>query len=229
MIRPKAKPRAAIIHEHRLSQLLRTIDGYNGQASTRHALQLDVAYWRQFQTYNLTQAALLCVGRDPRKTTFDLVMALNGRSPEADELLCFLEDLYEAIANGLGVDPKDGEAKVDAQALLGWVDSKSVQIDPRFRRMLKKFPPVGVEEPSRNPIEPIALEKRPHRSTVKACARVVGAIALTKYGLKDKDMARHVAKKMVHDGDLTGLQFDTKTVRDLQLLALEQSESGNRR
>ena len=40
LIRPRAKPRAAIIDEVRLGQLIRAIDGYHGQATTRYALQL---------------------------------------------------------------------------------------------------------------------------------------------------------------------------------------------
>ena len=184
--------------------------------------QVDLSYWRTFQTYSLHQAALLCVGRDPRKTSFDPLMEKYGRSPQADELLYFLEDLYEALANGLGLDPEDGETTVNAQALLNWVNVKTVMIDPRFRRMLKVYHPVS-SGPTVSPQGLKAREdKRPHGRTFQAHARILGAVATAKYGLDGTSSVGRVAREMVHHGDLIGLGFDLKTVRGLLCSALDQ-------
>ena len=183
---------------------------------------LEVGYWRTFQSYSLTQAALLCVGRDPRKTSFDQLMKQYGRSSEADELLYFLEDLYEALANGLGLDPKDGETTVNAQALLNWVNIKTVKIDPRFRRMLKVYHPVS----SGPTVPPQGLkareDKRLHGSTFTAHARILGAVAIAKYRLDGVSSIGRVAREMVNDGNLNGLRFDAKVVRGLLRSALDQ-------
>jgi len=185
--------------------------------------QVDLGYWRTFHTYSLHQATLLCVGRDPRRTSFDPLMKQYGRSPEADELLYFLEDLYEALANGLGLDPEDGETTtVNAQALLNWLNTKTVKIDPRFRRMLKDYHPVSSGPTVQPQFLKVPEDDRLHRSTFKAHARILGAVATAKYGLDGTSSVSRVAREMVHDGKLIGLGFDIKVVRRLLRSVLDQ-------
>ena len=188
--------------------------------------EIDLPYWRGAASYTLSEAVLLCVGRDPRYTSFDGVTTMYGRSDQIDELLYFLEDLYESVAAGLGVDPENPQACVDAKSLLRWVEDKSIRIDARFRRMLREYHNTGDGPKGPSVNDRVHRPEPLHRSSLKVHARIVGAVAIAKYGLEGKDSIGRVAKKIENDGQLQGLSFDARTVRSLLKLALEQRDEG---
>lgn len=94
--------------------------------------QIDLAHWSAQASYSLAETALLSVGRDPRTTGYSAVCRAYGRTDEADDALYFLEDLYESIANGMGLNPATEETRVDAGQFLDWVETHNVRIDVRF-------------------------------------------------------------------------------------------------
>jgi hypothetical protein len=186
--------------------------------------EVDVAHWRGFASYSLAEAALLSVGRDPRHTNFHAVFKCYGRSEQADEVLYFLEDRYEAIANAFDLDADDPTAKVNADRFLDWVKDHSVRIDERFRRMLRERQnrSTGAEERP-TPAEQIPAQDKPlHGSSRKTHARIILAMARSCYGLEGETNIGKVAKAIQRDGDLLGQNFDAAVVRDLIRAGLEQ-------
>jgi len=185
--------------------------------------ELDIAHWRGFTSFSLAEATLLSVGRDPRLTNYDSVFQGYGRSEEADELLYFLEDRYEAIANGLGVNPEDSTTRVDAGRLIGWILYARVQVDERFRRMV-----LAQRRMKSNLPNPVAAalpgpDSGPlHRSSLKIHARMITAVAITKYGLTDERGIRRAATSIQNDADLLGLGFDERVLINLLRLGLQE-------
>lgn len=206
----------------RLQRLKKAVpaDFVGGWAIAERAFE--PAYWRGFKRYSLGEATLLCVGRDPRQNNFDGLMRLFGRSDAADQMLYFLEEMFEAIAGGFGLPPEDSTAPVEAQALYDWIVRASVTVDPRFRRMLREtHAPIKAEpQPARN--RPDSPGKPIHRNSLRAHARLVGAMAMAKYGLQDAETIGRAVKAIVNDSHLQGLTVDDKLVRSLLQLALAQ-------
>ncbi len=54
-------------------------------------LAIDQAHWRGMSHFTLSEATMLSMGRDPRKTSYGPVMQHYGRSPQGDTILYFLE------------------------------------------------------------------------------------------------------------------------------------------
>ena len=184
----------------------------------------DLVYWRGYETIELADLALLCVGRDPRKTTYDALFQVYGRSDEGDELLYFLEDLYEVIANGLRMDPGKPHALVDVDGFGDWVTSKSPRIDPRLRRVLnerKKRTRKGAPSPEETPTQ---TEGALHKASLDAHARIVTAMAIAKYDLRADGYLGKVAQKIVDDGDFAGIGLSKSLVRKLLRLGLAQQD-----
>lgn len=71
-----------------------------------------------------------------------------------------------------------------------------------------------------SPAEEIPL----HKSSLKAHARILCAVAMAKYGLVDNATVARVAKVIVQDGDLQGMCFDIRVVRNLLRLGLRNRE-----
>lgn len=188
--------------------------------------QIDLEHWRGHAEYRLKDACLLSVGRDPRFTNYDSVFESYGKSPQGDEVLGFLEDFCERIAGGFRLDPDDPGALVDAAEFFDWVKRHRVQIDLRFRRMLKEKFPQSSAPPELAQATASAAEPKLHGSTKTVLSRILLAVAMAKYGLDDGKKIGKVARAMQSDGDLNGLSFDSETVRKLLLSAWSELTDG---
>lgn len=180
--------------------------------------EVDQPHWRGMARYTLAEAAMLSLGRDPRKTTFAAVMKHYGRSDPGDQVLYFLEDRYNAIADGLGLDRNDEDAMIDADAFYAWIDTFSVSVDERFRRMIHERRKRLAEAAPKPPVpsDPRVLPEKPlHGASARAHAKIVLAMAMRKYGLKGAEDIGKAVKAIQSDGDLLGLAFDQKAVRAL--------------
>jgi hypothetical protein len=104
--------------------------------------EVDVPYWTAFTTVALEDLAFLSIGREPRKADLCAACATYGRSKEGDDLLYFLEDRLELIANAMGCDPKDQTAQVDLKTFFNWVEDARLPIDLAFHHGLRgRFKP----------------------------------------------------------------------------------------
>lgn len=178
--------------------------------------EIDTQYWRGSQTYTLSEAALLSVGLDPRKVNYDALFTTYGRYIEADEALYFLEDQYELIAKGMDANPQNQADTIDADRFFNWVKAYNVRIDERFRRLLNdRLKSRTSLRVTADPQTPTVGDKPLHRSSWDLHARIITAMAVTKYGLKRANQIGGVAKAIQNDGDLTGLNFDIKALRQL--------------
>jgi len=101
-------------------------------------LELDTSHWRAFSRCTLVELTLLSIGLDPRKVAYDSLFERYGHLPAQDKMLQFVEDQFEAIANGLGVDPDDQSAGVDLMDFFLWVKKVKFKIDARFRTLLRE-------------------------------------------------------------------------------------------
>lgn len=160
---------------------------------------------------------MLSLGRDPRKTTFAAVMTHYGRSGPGDRVLYFLEDRYNAIADGLGLDRNDEDSMIDAF---------SVSVDERFRRMFNERRKRLADAAPKLPVEPSAtvgriIEKPLHGTSARTHAKIVVAMARQKYKLVGAADIGKAVKAIQHDGDLLGLNVDQKIIRALLKNGLE--------
>ena len=171
----------------------------------------------------------MSVGRDPRSTSYGPVMRHYGRSLQGDNILYFLEARLEAIASGLGVDAADELCVVDADTFYGWIDDFSVSVDERFRRMMrdrrKRLAQNGPKVGDHGAAAGLVKDQRLHGSSRRAHARIVLAMAKTKYGLKDSDGIGKAAKAIARDADLEGLGIDSKVIRHLLKIGLDELKS----
>lgn len=188
------------------------------------ALEIEVAHWRAFSSCTLPELTLLSVGLDPRKANFDALFERYGHLDSQDKMLVFLEDQYEAIANGLGADPDDERAKFSLLDFYSWVRRERFKIDGRFRTMLReKFPDDGAGEVGDIHSKAASYKPRPlHKSSYDFHAQLFFAIAVEKYGLESpKDIGR-VAKKIQHDAELQGQTPSIRPIRHLLTRGLEK-------
>ncbi|MGJ8530439.1 hypothetical protein [Maritalea sp.] len=179
-------------------------------------VEIDVAHWRAFSSCTLPELTLLSVGLDPRKVNFDALFNRYGHLASQDKMLGFLEDQYEAIANGLGADPDDESAKLDLLAFYTWVKQVKFKIASRFRTMLRyKF----IDEPDTGsaviPKVTVRNRKPLHKSSYNLHAKLIYSIAMEKYGLKTPSDVGRVAKEIQHDAELQG---QTPAIRPIKLL-----------
>lgn len=187
----------------------------------------DLPHWRGFQSYSLAEATLLSVGRDPRLTSFDYLFTTYGRYDEADEMLYWLEDRHDAMANGLGLDPDDSTQRVDVDRFFAWVEASGFRIDLRFRRMLKERQKRAGGSKSELKITPKQVERPLHKSSWNLHARIITAMAITKYGLENDGKIARVAKAIQNDAACEGLGFDLKPLRLLLRAGLEMWRGQN--
>lgn len=188
--------------------------------------EVDQPHWRGMARYTLAEAAMLSLGRDPRKTTFAAVMKHYGRTDPGDRVLFFLEDRYNAIADGLGLDRNDEDDMIDADRFYDWIDAFSVSVDERFRRMFNERRKRLAEAAPKFPVQPSAfvgrvVEKPLHGTSARTHAKIVVAMAIQKYGLVGADDIGKAIKAIQHDGDLLGLNVDQKVIRALLKNGLE--------
>ena len=170
-------------------------------------LELDVPYWRAFSRCNLVELTIMSVGLDPRKIGYDALFKRYGHSTEQNKMLYFLENQFEAIANGLMLDPEDEKSGVDLEEFYRWARKVKFKLDDRFRRFLReKYGDVpseatGVEKEQPSP------PKRPstlHRNSYDFHARLFYAIAIEKFGMTGiGDLAR-AAKKIQSAAEFQG-------------------------
>ena len=186
--------------------------------------EVDQPHWRGMARYTLAEAGMLSLGRDPRKTTFAAVMKHYGRSDPGDRVLYFLEDRYNAIADGLGLDRHDEDVMIDADSFYVWIDTFSVSVDERFRRMIndrRKRLTEAAPKPSVQPAARRLPEKPLHGASARAHAKIVLAMAMRKYGLEGAEGIGKAVKAIQADGDFVGLNFDQKAIRALLKDGLE--------
>lgn len=193
--------------------------------------EVDQPHWRGMACYTLAEAAMLSLGRDPRETTFAAVMKHYGRSDPGDRVLYFLEDRYNAIADGLDLDRNDEDAMIDADRFYDWIDTFSVSVDERFRRMINDRRKRLAEAAPKLPLQPTVrrlLEKPLHGASARAHAKIVLAMAMRKYGLVGADGIGKAVKAIQADGDFLGMNFDQKVIRALLKDGLESLAETNR-
>jgi hypothetical protein len=177
--------------------------------------EVERAYWRGIPAFTSIEASLLSVGRDPRHINFESIFMSYGRSEEADELLYFLEDRQEQIARAFGLDPEDEVSTIPAAAFLCWANESKLMIDSRFRRMLRDRWPNAANVAAVQPVAADPNDSIPHGTSRKAYARLVTAIAIQRYGLKQEKEIGRIAKQMCGDSELVGLGVQAKPIRDL--------------
>jgi hypothetical protein len=180
------------------------------------ALEIDAVYWRAFSSCTLPELTLMSVGLDPRKVNFDALFERYGHLGLQDKMLVFLEDQYEAIANGLGVDPDDERASISLSEFYTWVMQVKFKIDGRFRALLRdKFANETGAAEKISPKVAVRDSKPLHKSSYNLHAKLIYTMAVEKYGFKSlKDVGR-VAKRIQHDAELLG---QTPSIRPIRLL-----------
>jgi hypothetical protein len=192
-------------------------------------MAIDQAHWRGMSHFTLSEATMLSMGRDPRKTSYGPVMRHYGRSPQENTILYFLEARYEAIANGLGLDAADEHCTVDADTFYGWIEAFSVSVDERFRRMMndrcKRLAQNAPKVVEQGAAGGLVKDQRLHGSSRRVHARIVVAMARTKYGLKDSEGIGKVVKAIASDADFAGLGVDSKVIRQLLKTGLDDLKS----
>lgn len=192
-------------------------------------VRMEATYWAPFQTYTLEQAILLSIGRDPRRSAgLAALFRTYGRSEEADEMLYFLEDRVEQVASALGFDPTDYAASVKVAEFFDLIERANIQVDPRFRRMLREArakTPTVASALTRLPQDP-TIGNGLHGSSRKAHARIITAICIAKYGLSlDGKNLNRVATAVENDTLLNGLESSLKAIRALLKEGLSQLDA----
>lgn len=180
------------------------------------AVELDAAHWRAFSSCTLTELTLLSVGLDPRYVNYHALFKRYGHLDPQDKMLGFIEDQFEAIANGLGIDPENEEVVVELSKFYAWTKKVIFKIDSKFRTLLReKFNNLSDETASPLP-KPGSEELKPiHKSSYNLHARLLYAIAIEKYGMKGLSDIGRTAKKMQGDAELQG---QTPALRPIRLL-----------
>jgi hypothetical protein len=189
------------------------------------AVEIDVAYWRALSSCTLPDLTLLSVGLDPRKVNFDALFQRYGHLDPQDKMLGFLEDQYEAIANGLGADPDNEEKKHDLLTFFKWVKQEKFKISGRLRTMLREKFPDKPDTASATSTKVTSREPKPlHKSSYKLHAIIVYSMAVEKYGLKGLADVGRVAKRIQHDSDLQGHTPAIRPIRTLLTKGIELAE-----
>jgi hypothetical protein len=190
------------------------------------AVEIDVAYWRALSSCTLPDLTLLSVGLDPRKVNFDALLRRYGHLDPQDKMLGFLEDQYEAIANGLGADPDNEERKHDFLTFFKWVKQVKFKISGRLRTMLREKFPDEPDAASATSTKVISQKPKPlHKSSYKLHAILIHSVAVEKYGLKGLADVGRVAKKIQHDTELQGHTPAIRPIRTLLTKGIELAET----
>lgn len=190
------------------------------------AVEFDVAYWRALSSCALPDLTLLSVGLDPRKVNFDALFQRYGHLDPQDKMLGFLEDQYEAIANGLGADPDDDKKKHDLLSFYTWVKQVKFKISARLRTMLREKFPDNPDTASATSTKVTSQEPKPlHKSSYKFHAILVHSMAVEKYGLKSLAEVGRVAKKIQHDAELQGHTPAIRPIRTLLTKGIELAKT----
>ncbi|UWR24996.1 hypothetical protein K3757_10930 [Sulfitobacter sp. S223] len=192
------------------------------------AVEIDVAHWRAFSSCTLPELTLLSVGLDPRKVNFDALLQRYGHLDSQDKMLGFLEDQYEAIANGLGVDPDNEENKHDLLTFFEWVKKVKFKISGRLRTMLREKFPDKPDTASAISTNGTSQKPKPlHKSSYKLHAILIHSMAVEKYGLNGLADVGRVAKKIQHDTELQGHSPAIRPIRTLLTKGVELAETDN--
>jgi hypothetical protein len=205
------------------TRLLKTLPAWfaGGWGVTKKAA--DFKKWGAVKKLRLDQAALLCVGVEPDETDYDSVFSDYGKDPRTDEVLYFLEDVFQAIERGLGL-PSEDDAELSQADLHAWVAKSRYKIARGYRRMLDERMKERIEVPSsQNSIAHASHNSTPlHKSSLKLHARIILAMAMSKYGLESETDIAKVAKQIEHDVHLRGLTAETRSIVKLLRLGLAQ-------
>lgn len=181
-------------------------------------LELDVPHWRAFSRGNLIELTIMSVGLDPRKVGYDALFKRYGRSTEQDTMLNFLEDQYEAIANGLALDPDEETANADLGEFYHWAKRVNFRLDDRFRRLLReKYSGVSTEKPATD-VQRSLLTQHPkaqHKSSYNFQAKLLYAMAVEKFGDIGSAELGPIARKIQVIAELQG---QTPSVRPIKQL-----------
>lgn len=181
------------------------------------AHEVDVTYWRAFNRCSLAELTILSIGLDPRKVTYDALFRHYAHSNEQDLMLYFFEDQYEAIANGLGLDPDNQDLNVDLGDFFTWAKNVGFVLELRFRRMLR--------EKYRDPIVLLNAKQdqqsdrndgdKLHGSRLNFHAKIIYSMAVGKFELDDPSKFGAVAKAIQNCAQLQGQPGSLKPIRDL--------------
>lgn len=179
--------------------------------------EVDLAYWSSFSTVSLEDLVFLSLGRDPREANLVLACKTYGRSDEGDTVLGFVEDRLELIANAMGVDPKNTEARIPLRAFLDWIEETHLPIDTAFHVALRaRYHPepvatssVSPEQQSNHQLTLEAIDPRERSSLVK----LVAAMAIDGYGYDPEARQSPIPKQIETAVLLQGLDLNVKTIR----------------
>ena len=170
-----------------------------------------------YSTCSLAELNVLSVGLDPRKVAYDALFRRYGHSNEQDEMLYFLEDRYEAIANGLRIDPENQDAPADMELFFHWTQEVGFQLENRFRRMLReKFKrSSSIQKRDVNKSNNILQQERLHRSSYNFHAILLYSMAVEKFGLDDRSKIPQAIKRIKNCAELQGQTASRKPIQDL--------------
>jgi hypothetical protein len=170
-------------------------------------LELDVPHWRAFSRCNLLELTIMSVGLDPRKVGYDALFERYYHLTKQDKMLNFLEDQFEAIANGLSLDPDDEKSSVDLEVFYRWARKVKFKLDDRFRRFLReKYGDVSSDATAAEIEQPSPLQRPStlYRNSYDFHARLFYAIAADRFGMASIDDLGHAAKKIQSAAELQG-------------------------
>lgn len=180
------------------------------------------AQWCKRESLTLNEVALLSAGIDPSETDFDKVFLEYGKDSRTDEVLYYLEYVYDSIARGLNLD-LDCPKTVPLLEIYAWIKSNRFSIDPMFRKALDtRFKGNALSETFRVGTGRSG-EKSMHGATYKLHARILFAIAKSKFGLEDAAQISRVAREIERAVHLEGMTAEPKLIRGLLWGGFEQA------
>lgn len=189
-------------------------------------LELDVPHWRAFSRSNLVELTVMSVGLDPRKVAYDPLFKHYGRSTEQDTMLYFLEDQFEAIANGLALDPEDEYADTDMEEFFRWTKRVKFRVDDRFRRLLREKYGDASADKADTEVERASPTQKPkalHKSSYNFHAQLLYAMAVEKFGeISSHDLGR-TAKKIQAIAEFQGQTPSLNPIKQLLIKGHELS------
>lgn len=174
----------------------------------------DGRHWKSANVLTLEEAALLTVGVEPKLVDYSQLFGAYGKDVRSDRVLYFLEDRYEEIARGVGVNP-DPKSKIEVDQLADWIVSEGVSVATEFRVIFKsKF--TSAESASRKDTSDM------HHHTEHALHRIIVTLAISRHKLSsEKDVGR-VARLIVADGDLLGFRLSQRALQKTLLAGFKQ-------
>lgn len=170
-------------------------------------LRLDPTYWGAATTVSVKEAALMIVGVEPRKVEYDTFFEAYGEDDRTDEVLYFLEDIFELLVRKFG-DPDEADIEIPLADLCAWVEQYDVVVSFVLRDIFRRRSTDSAHK--RSEAEAGKPNKPLHARTRQMFQRALLVVAVEGYGLRERKDAAGIARKMVEAGDFVGFSLDAK-------------------